>query len=329
MVIRLSTGFVVGNRNLGLNIIFSVCVGFMWCVIASLNLRYLEVVLLTEQLQMRRANILIGAQIGFRAFMLIAFPVHFISFIVPVVSAIEFIPMLWIVSLINLFLMSTLLLYYGFRVRVLLNSMQVSKTFYRKLRQRLDVFLIPTSFMFASGICALFIFIFVPLFSRNQYILFGLLNFLSQCTASLTLYTIRTPDEDETNDAEMTGKTTMEYDGSRHSYVGRTVEIPSSDPVLIPFTPQVETPREQTNIDQIEIQLLTPTSSPQMSPSSSTPSHNQSERNDKSGIEQNHGENNDLLETSLSSYEKQLLQAPLTEESPNKEYDKKESWNVP
>jgi len=120
----------------------------------------------------------------------------------------------------------------------------------------------------------------------------------------------------------MTGRKTTMDDGSQHSSVGHTVEIPSS----VPFTPQVETPREQARIDPIEIQLLTPNSSTQMTPSSSTPSH-QSSRNDKSGREENHGEN-DLHETSLSSYERQLLQLPLTEDL-NKEYDKKESWNVP
>jgi len=136
------------------------------------------------------------AKIGFRFFMFAMYLNTTIILLLPHFSSVPIIPAFWIQNIVGVVIMLSLLMYYGLQVRTLLNSMEVSKTFYARLRKKLDIFLIAVTVLFTSAVIAMILMINISVFSTNQYILSFMLIFAAQVVSSFTLMSISGSKED-------------------------------------------------------------------------------------------------------------------------------------
>jgi len=97
------------------------------------------------------------------------------------------------------FLICLVIVYYGLRVRILLDSMQFSKTFYSALRRRLDMTLFPFIGISASVLISMVLFITIPVFKQNQYIMVILILTSSQFISLFVLRSLSSTQDTETS----------------------------------------------------------------------------------------------------------------------------------
>jgi hypothetical protein len=173
-ITRTVTGFVVGSKNVVLNFFHGLAIGFIWVEISLVTLQYMEVVLLTEKLKGNTETLLERIRFGFRGISVGTFLGSIITFCFP-----SFIPSMhmeyayWVMGIVGVALYTTIIWYYGFTVRNLLKSMQVSKSFYRSMVRRLDFFLMSWTFLAIPAVISIIIVLLVPVFTRNMYLLMG------------------------------------------------------------------------------------------------------------------------------------------------------------
>jgi hypothetical protein len=186
---RLSTGLVLGDKNVALNFFHGLSLGCLWGGVNSMIFSYLEVVLLTEKLRGRTEIIHQRARGGFLIVTILFILVTIICFTVPCFAPGMSLPnsywsFLAVAATID---SAQLFWYYGWGVRKILSSMEVNKTFYAALIKKLDVLLFPMLVAPPSTIGSCIIFLTVPIFFQNMYILVGMMMVMSQGVTTMFL----------------------------------------------------------------------------------------------------------------------------------------------
>jgi hypothetical protein len=169
--IRLTTGWVIGDRNVALNMTCALTLVFFWCGLSLYVLKYLDFLFQTERLRGRSEGILGRARQILYGFMVCAFILQIVNLVVPTLSQSDFLPTLWITIYFQATFLSLLFLYYGFKARLLLQSISHAGETYQILRQRLDFVLIPWTLGYICCTVIIALLLFAGVFVRNQYIL--------------------------------------------------------------------------------------------------------------------------------------------------------------
>jgi len=139
-IIRLATGWTTIDKKLALNAVLGLSLAFFWSGLIVYVSKYLELVVMTKKLKQNVEPILAKARCLWRIVLVFAFVSNVTTLVGPTISTrLNFVPLNWFFNSIRLNLITLIFLYFGFQVRATLNSMEMSKTFYQALRQRLDL----------------------------------------------------------------------------------------------------------------------------------------------------------------------------------------------
>jgi hypothetical protein len=191
-ITRAATGLVIGNKNVALNFFHGLSLGCLWAEASLVTLQYLEVVLLTERLKGRTEDLLLRVRFLFRFLSIGTFLACIICFTFPSFIPGTHIEYAYFVSqIIGVGIYTLIIWYYGLTVRRLLQTMQVSKTFYQGFIRQLDLFLFPWTFIAVPSVTFVLIAINIPIFYQNMYIVWGILMISAESFNGLVLYGMR------------------------------------------------------------------------------------------------------------------------------------------
>jgi len=207
-IVRLATGLTLGDRNLALNFFHGFGLACIWTELSFIVVQYLEVMLLTEKLKGKTETLLRRLRLGFRWLTVAIVTTCMLCFTLPcLIPSMDQTKAYWVLVIVGVIIYSALFYYFGIGVRNLLKSMQVSKSFYAGLLKRLDLFMIPWTFIVSSAVISCIIFLTVPVFSKNMYIMVHSLMILGQLLNSFALLSTTPSSSKEGDPAHPTGGT--------------------------------------------------------------------------------------------------------------------------
>jgi hypothetical protein len=180
-IVRLSTGLTLGTRDVALNLFSGLGLALLWIELSIVISQYLEVVLLTEKLKGRTEKLVEQLRFTFRVASVVVVVIVMICFVVPCWAySLSQPKSYWSFAMVAAVIYSCLIYYFGLGVRRLLKSMEVSKSFYAGLIRRLDSFLVPWTVLVLPSIVMVIIFLSVPFFLKNMYILVNTMMIVGQ-----------------------------------------------------------------------------------------------------------------------------------------------------